>query len=232
LQVNVNPFPIGGAQPPAGTHPFPSQNVNTSNTARIPQDLTSFNAAGTITQAILDNPNTVLKNEIASQTIQSFVTLVITTDAAGTQPTPPPNPTTPPAPPVTTDPGFAGGTAEIAFLTGDNHTPPQQPNARAFKMTAIFWIETVLETIVVPVCQANGLPITIEAAPRAGSALRPVFTLTPTKNITAPKQIVVPFTQIQYSQTVFLNFNTLTWPHVSVATLIPADPIVVPSSLL
>lgn len=232
LEVNINPFPIGGAQPPAGTHPFPSQNVTTPNTARIPQDLTSFVAAGTITQAILDNPNVVLKDEIASQNIQSFVTLVITTDAAGAQPTPPPNPTNPPAPPVTTDPGFAGGTAEIAFLTGDNHTPPQTPNAHAFKMTAVFWIETVLETIVVPVCQANGLPITIEAAPRAGSTLRPVFTVTPTKDITAPKQIVVPFTQIQYSQTVFLNFNTLSWPHVSVATLIPADPIVVPTSLL
>jgi hypothetical protein len=191
LQVYVNPFSIGGAQPPAGTHPFTSQNVGTPNTARIPQDLNSFVAAGTITQAILDNPNTVLMNEIASQTIQSFVTLVITTDAAGTQPTPPPNPTNPPAPPVTTAPGFAGGTAEIAFLTGDNQTPPQQPNARAFKMTAVFWIETVLETIVVPVCQANGLPITIEAAPRTGSTLRPVFTLTPTKDITAPKQIVV-----------------------------------------
>lgn len=232
LQVNVNPFPIGGAQPPAGAHPFPSQNVNSQATARIPQDLTSFVAAGTITQAILDNPNIVLKDEIASQNIQSFVTLIITTDAAGTQPTPPPNPLNPPAPPVTTDPGFAGGAAEIAFLTGDNHTPPQKPNAHAFKMTAVFWIETVLETVVVPICQANGLPITIQAAPRAGSELRPVFTVTPNKDILAPKQIVVPFTQIQYSQTIFLNFNTLTWPHVSVATLIPADPIVVPTSLL
>jgi hypothetical protein len=70
------------------------------------------------------------------------------------------------------------------------------------------------------------------AAPRQGSSLRPTFTLTPPKDITAPKQVVVPFIQIQYSQTVFLNFNTLTWPHVSVATLIPADPIVVPVSLL
>jgi len=42
----------------------------------------------------------------------------------------------------------------------------------------------------------------------------------------------VPFIQIQYSQTVFLNFGPLTWPHVSVATLIPADPIVVPTYLL
>jgi hypothetical protein len=174
----------------------------------------------------------VLKHEIAAQKIQSFVTLVITTDAAGTQPTPSSDPTHPPAPPVSTDPGFAGGTAEIAFLAADKNNPPQQPNAHASKMTAVFWIETVLETIVVPACQANGLPITIEAAPRAGSTLRPVFTLTPTKDITAAKQIVVPFTQIQYSQIVFLNFNNLTWPHVSVATLIPADPIVVPNSLL
>jgi hypothetical protein len=99
-------------------------------------------------------------------------------------------------------------------------------------MKAIFWIETVLEANVIPVCPANGLPITVQAKPRQGSSLRPAFTLTPPKDITAPKQIVVPFIQIQYSQTVFLNFNTLTWPHVSVATLIPADPIVVPVSLL
>jgi hypothetical protein len=28
-----------------------------------------------------------------------------------------------------------------------------------------------------------------------------------------------PFLQLQYTQTVFLNFANLTWPHVSVATL-------------
>ncbi|HTA92528.1 MAG TPA: heme-binding protein, partial [Polyangiaceae bacterium] len=234
LQVNINPFPIGQAQQPSanGTRLFPSQVVTNKGTARIPQDLTSFVTAGTITQAMLDNPNVLLQHEIASQNIQSFVTLIITTDSAGTQPTPPPNPTTPAAAPVPTVPGFAGGAAEIAFLTGDNHSPPQKPNAHAFKMKAVFWIETVLETLVVPPCQANGLPITIQAAPRAGSSLRPTFTLTPPKDITAPKSIVVPFIQIQYSQTVFLNFNGLTWPHVSVATLIPADPIVVPVALL
>ena len=234
LQVNINPFSIGGAQQPSGpgTRVFLSQTATNGGTARIPQDLTSFIAAGIITQDMLDNPNVVLQNEIASQDIQSFVTLIVTTDSAGTLPTPPPNPTNPPAPPVPTAPGFAGGAAEIAFLTGDNHMPPQKPNAQAFKMKAVFWIETVLETIVVPVCPANGLPITVQAAPRQGSSLRPTFTLTPQKDITAPKKIVVPFIQIQYSQTVFLNFNTLTWPHVSVATLIPADPIVVPVSLL
>ena len=36
--------------------------------------------------------------------------------------------------------------------------------------------------------------------------------------------------QIQYSQQVLLNFNGLSWPHVSVATLVPASPLPVPAS--
>ena len=94
LQVNINPFPIGGAQQPSapGTRFFPSQTATNPGTARIPQDLTSFIAAGTITQAMLDNPNVVLQNEIASQNIQSFVTLIVTTDSAGTQPNTAPQP--------------------------------------------------------------------------------------------------------------------------------------------
>ena len=224
LQVNINPFPIGGVQEPAGTPVFESQTATNAGTARIPQDLTPFIAAGTITQAILENPNVVLQNEIATQNIESFVTLIVTTDAADKHPTPPPNP---PAPVAPTAPGFAGGAAEIAFLTGDNLTPPQEPNAHAFKARAVFWIETVLETIVVPVAKADGLPITIQAAPREGSSLRPTFTVTLREDLSDPKEIVVRFTQIQYSQTVFLNFKGITWPHVSVATLIPANPIVV-----
>ena len=39
-------------------------------------------------------------------------------------------------------------------------------------------------------------------------------------------------TQIQYSQEVILNFRGKSWPHVSVASLVPADPIPVPASLL
>jgi hypothetical protein len=231
ITVNINPFPIGKAQNPPSTPFFPSQTATNQNTPRIPQDLTPFINAGTITQAMLDDPNVVLANEIASQNMQSFVTLIITTDAAGTLPTPPPNPTTPPAPPAPKPPGFGGGTDEIAFLLGDNNTPPQKPNANAFKMTAVFWIETVLQSIVVPPCTANGLPITIQAAPTPGSSLRPTFTLTPPHDILQDTTITVPYIQIQYSQTVFLNFNGLTWPHVSVATLIPAAPIVVPASV-
>jgi hypothetical protein len=31
---------------------------------------------------------------------------------------------------------------------------------------------------------------------------------------------------------VLLNFNGLSWPHVSVASLVPADPIPIPENLL
>jgi hypothetical protein len=75
-----------------------------------------------------------------------------------------PNPANPPAPPVTTSLGFGGGSAEIAFLLGDNNTPPQKENADAFKMAAVFWIETILENLVRPPCEANGLPIPIPAS--------------------------------------------------------------------
>ena len=230
ITVNINPFFIGGAQQPSapGTRFFPNQTATTPNTARIPQDLTPFITAKTITQEMIDNPNVVLKNEIASQDMESFVTLIVTTDSPGKLPTPPPNP---PSAIVPTPPGFGGGAAEIAFLTGDSNTPPLKANAHAFKMTAVFWIETIRVKIVVPRCIASGLPITIQAAPRPGSSLRPTFTLTPPYDITTDTTLTVRYTQIQYSQTVFLNFGPLTWPHVSVATLIPAAPIPVPASV-
>jgi hypothetical protein len=58
---------------------------------------------GTITQALLDDPNSLLRAQIAGQTILSTTTLIVKTD-----------PTTPPTAPL-----FGGGTDNIAFLLGD-----------------------------------------------------------------------------------------------------------------
>jgi len=44
--------------------------------------------------------------------------------------------------------------------------------------------------------------------------------------------VKVSTTQIQYSQKVMLDFAALSWPHVSVASLVPAAPIPIPESLL
>ena len=45
-------------------------------------------------------------------------------------------------------------------------------------------------------------------------------------------RITVLTTQIQYTQKVVLNFNGLSWRHVSVASLVPAVPIPIPTDLL
>jgi hypothetical protein len=201
----TTPFNIG--HPPSKV-PFPSQKASNKNTARIPQDLTSFVAAGTITQAMMDDPNTLLRNHIASQNITSTTVIQVATDAVA--------------------PLFGGGTDNIAFLLGDPAS--NNPNANAVKMDAVFWIETVEFSIDVPIFTPGQPPLVIPA--EAGSAGQPVpeFLVNPPIPITAPRTITVAATQIQYSQRVLLNFATLSWPHISVATLVPASPVPVPAS--
>ena len=55
--VDITPIGNNGA---GAKIRFPSQTATSTTTPRIPQDLSSFIAAGTITQAILDDPNSVL----------------------------------------------------------------------------------------------------------------------------------------------------------------------------
>ncbi len=196
--VDITPFKI---DPPNNKITFPSQTATNNDTARIPQDLTSFIAAGTITQPLLDNPNSLLKNHIASQTITSTTTIVISTEAD--------------------TPLFGGGTDNIAFLL---------PNADAVTMQATFWIETVQFTLTVPIFEPGQPPLIIPAETGAGGQPVPEFLVNPPIPITAPRQIQVSATQIQYSQLVLLNFAGLSWPHVSVATLVPASPLPVPAS--
>jgi hypothetical protein len=84
--------------------------------------------------------------------------------------------------------------------------------------------------IEVPVFEPGQPPLIIPA--ETGGAGQPVpdFLVNPPVAITAPRSITVTAPQIQYSQRVVLNFNDLSWPHVSVATLVPASPVPVPAS--
>ncbi len=95
-------------------------------------------------------------------------------------------------------------------------------------MEAVFWIETVEFTIEVPIFQPGQPPLTIPAETGGAGQPVPEFLVNPPIPITAPRSIKVAAPQIQYSQQVFLNFNGLSWPHVSVATLVPASPVPVP----
>ena len=188
--------------------PFPSQTAADDKTARIPQNLAPYITADTITQAMLTDPNTLLRSHIASQTITSTTIISISSDPAS--------------------PLFGGGTDNIAFLLGN--ATATTPNAQTTKMDATFWIETVEFTIEVPVFEPGQPPLLIPAPTGAEGQPVPKFLVNPPIPITAPRYITVRAPQIQYSQQVFLNFIGLTWPHVSVATLVPSNPIPVPSS--
>jgi hypothetical protein len=190
--------------------PFASQTATNEGTPRIPQDLAPFLAAGKITQAMLDDPASILRQAISGQNIVSTTAISISTAVQ--------------APIVA-----GGGTDNIAFLvnTGpDAVNSPNGPNANAVQMSATFWIETVEHDIVLPVFRLGDphVPVSI---PTAG---HPPLTLTvdPGRALAKQTTIKLRFTQIQYAQIVTLAFNGLSWPHASVATLVPAHTIVVP----
>ncbi len=213
-KADITPFVEGATDTSANQITFPSQTASAQGTPRIPQDLTSFIAAGTITQAMLDDPNTLLRNDISGLRITQTTAISIST-----------SPSTP---------LFGGGTDNIAFLWGDagavSSPHPTGQNAQALQMTAIFWIETVEHTIIVPRFTPGQPPLTLKPETTAARQLVPTFTVRPPIPILEPRPITFTSTQIQYTQTVLLNFNGLTWPHVSVATLVPASPLAVPPS--
>lgn len=98
-------------------------------------------------------------------------------------------------------------------------------------MTATFWIETIERTIEVP-AMAAGQQRTIHPPVTPGSVRQPVpsFLARPPHALSAPETVTVKYPQIQYSQRVLLNFAGLSWPHVSVASLVPEKAITVPAS--
>jgi hypothetical protein len=192
---------------------FASQTAADDDTPRIPQDLAPFISRGTITQTLLDNPNSLLKDHIAKQNIVSTTTLFISS--------PPPPP--PPLPAGL----FGGGTANIAFLLGQ--PAATAPNANATKMSAVFWIETVQEAITVFPLR-KGQPFEIKGTRSVAGQRVPTFSGVAPFDFDQPRKLIVTFTQIQYTQTVLLVFGGLTWPHVSVNTLVPAEHIIIPAS--
>jgi hypothetical protein len=198
--VDITPFVIGSNPP--NLIKFPSQDVTKTDTFRLPQDLTGI----PITQAMLDDPNSVLRDRLASQTITDTKTISVRTN---------------PPPPAAL---FGGGTANIAFLQGD--TDPNHPaaNANAVSMSSVFWIETVAEEICVGPCSAG--EVTVQGSGE-GTDLSVTFQVTVPYDLTEETTITANYTQIQYSQLVVLNFSGLSWPHASVANLVPDAPIIV-----
>lgn len=202
-------IPVRGPQPflignPTGRKfPFDNLDVTKQDTARIPQDLSLFNDEGTITDETLRDVNSVLRNHIKGQKITRSTTFTVATN------------------PRITD--LAGGVANIGFLRGDGVVVNgintfSNPNADAVQMDAQFWIETVETTVHIPAMKAGQKPARL--VPDKGPL---VIVQPPTEGETKARDAEVTFTQIQYSQLVLLNFGGLSWPHVSVATLVPEE---------
>ena len=161
---------------------------------------------------MLNDPNTVLRNQIADQNISETVRIDISTTPAA--------------------PLFGGGLSNISFL----HGAPPRPNAQAVRMNATFWIETVIYQIKVPPISPGDAPLVL--SPMQTSSPVP---LVPNFLVTIPHvegkkfaggAITMSTTPIQYSQEVILNFGGFSLPHISVASLVPDGPIHVPASLL
>ena len=190
---------------------FPSQTAANPNTLRIPQDLAPFITRGTITQAMLDDPNSLLRDHISKQNIISTTTLFISTA---------------PPPPVGL---FGGGTDNIAFLLG----PARGPAARA-QRSGHADDRSLLDRNRRRDHSGPAIESRQQFAVKAKASIQgqrvPTFSGIAPLDLDMPRKLTVTFTQIQYTQTVLLNFTGLTWPHVSVNTLVPADDIIVPAS--
>jgi len=224
--VDTRPFVIGE---PAQRRFFQSMRADTPNKLRSPPDLGHFVKKGTITEDIILNPNLVLRKAIVGLDIKETITFEVST-----------------GPP--TDQLTSGGVINIAFLMGAKNpevktevkaatktvvtetptTGNPKVNAEASFMSSKFWIEFVDYKVDIPKLAANEKRVVQAKVP--ASAPVPTFQVTaPAGGFLDKKDFIIPGVQLQYSQMVHLDFgvkgSVLTWPHVSVATLVPTEPV-------
>ncbi|KAF4962453.1 hypothetical protein FSARC_9482 [Fusarium sarcochroum] len=201
-EVNITPLIIGQK----GTVGFRSQTATSNNTHRLPQDLAPFIEAGTITQDILTDPNTVLRNANEGKTITEHTTFKVSS--------------------FPENPELGGGTSNIGFLVGADGgvntatVQARSANANAVKVTAQYWLSKVQTKINVPVVNTKGDKKTF-VSPESKGPRDAVPSFLVDYDFPTPQTVNVEYTQIQYTQTVFLDFNGLSWPHVTVGTLAP-----------
>ncbi len=125
--TTITPFQVGNPDDgTSGLAHFPEETLANVTTSRTP----TASVPG-LTQAVLTNPNLLLKNAIAGQTITRTTVLIIASD---------PTLMPPPAGPLPAHATLGGGISNIGFLSGGVSTGF---NANVLSTTAIFWIETV-----------------------------------------------------------------------------------------
>jgi hypothetical protein len=109
--VSIVPFLIGN---PAKPQPFDEFDLSKQSTFRTPDADQHF------TQAMLNNPNSVLLSALDGKNIKNTVVLDVSSSSSNPVP--------------------GGGAANTAFLAGSQE---EGPNAKTALVTATFWIETI-----------------------------------------------------------------------------------------
>ncbi|KAH7174413.1 uncharacterized protein B0J16DRAFT_274701 [Fusarium flagelliforme] len=186
---------------------FNSQNADDDRSRRLPQDLALFMENGTITQEILNDPNTILRQANKGKNIVQNSMFTVSTNAPAGK--------------------FGGGTSNIGFNIGadagqkrDAKKADKNGNANAVDVTAQYWVSKIHAEVELDPGMRVGQ--TVSPAAKGPRDAVPEFYIDKDVKIPAErKTVTVAYSQIQYSQMVFLDFNGVKWPHVSVATLAP-----------
>ncbi|KAL2067627.1 hypothetical protein VTL71DRAFT_15723 [Oculimacula yallundae] len=218
--ISVLPFPMGMPDDLVTFADFfPQLNFSRKYDLRIPQEIKSGDV---LNAPLMLDPNRMLKefNENSTRKrIKEHHYFSVHSD-----------------PSVSGIPG--GGTANIAFLAGsgrgDGLEQNPGPNANGVRVGCEYWVSTVEYDVLLPEGDYSGdkkSEVTVESEARkeereAGKiVVSPSFILT--LDMKVPPNTIVKFeaTQIQYSQNVTLDFDEMGWPHVSVATLSPLNPV-------
>lgn len=214
--ASIIPFPIGHPEDTTSlATTFPQTNFKITHDLRIPQEIKS---GGALTEALMQNPNKLLTDTNQDSTKKSIKQHIFFTVASDSK--------------TSEVPG--GGTSNIGFLQGPDGTPKPGGNAHAVSITCDYWISIVEYDVLLPAGDFSGdkqklVTLVSEAAKEEAAAGKPVLSPTFVVHLMkpVPANTIAKFqaTQVQYSQNVILDFNGVSWPHISVATLLPADPV-------
>ncbi len=195
-----------GAIPPGGQHVVPEINIGLDTLAPGSQSTGPYPEHF---QHFINDPNSVLRNEIEHQDILGFIAINLTTDLLS----------------LTGIPTLGVGSlyetvSNIPFLGVATQNPPFPvppppfgpasvatqpdpiPNAYVYSASATFWIEWVRNH--------GEPPVHLHRGP--GKPAGPILELEPFWEHST-------HLQLQYSQLVILIFNNILWPHVTVATM-------------
>ena len=210
--VKIIPFLIGAQ---ASEVQFANMQVPgdiTGQGLRKPSNLEPFIKQGTLSIETVNNPNKILRDINEKKNIVSHLTFTVTTRPTDALP--------------------GGGVANIGFLLSGPKSNPGGSvpgNANAVGVTCQYWVSTVLHDLVIKAGEYDKQPKDLDILPEETKQgiSAPKFRVQLRKKVSKDTTIQVPSTQIQYSQNVTLDFGVLSWPHISVATLIPSQPLLV-----